>query len=484
MAGSDKLCPAEDLIRLIAKNSTADLDKQHIPWPPEALGAEAAAAGLDRGALLSFLEEKIFGDMDFSKKRADLFIPAYCRYAGEEQIERLIKQGKTWHSWGAYGAKGRKYEKCIQESLYLSDTKAAMRGCENLDYYADIRDTDAQTLRDTVLAGLDLDSDGRICYDLGGRQVEAVLTDEMKISLYDRTAGKPVKSLPKKDASPEAYEEAKNRLSALKKDIKKLYAERRGLLFEAFLSGKRRRPAGWKQVYLGNPVFKKMAGLVVWSQEDVTFTIKDGAPVDASGTPVVLGEKSIRLAHPMEIGAEETAAWQNYFLSRGLKQLFAQMWEPVYRPEDILPDRYASYPMLLLTFQGQERHGIDFSYDYNTSEVYLTFKGCQAEWKAKGELRHNLDPNAVVTIGSFGFTRYTRQVNHIVSILDKWTIRQRIKEDDASMAGMLAGVTLAQIEEYLKLSVESQAANCTAALLEYKKEHFGDVDPMEEFVLE
>ena len=484
MAGSDKLCPAEDLIRLIAKNSTADLDKQHIPWPPEALGAEAAAAGLDRGALLSFLEEKIFGDMDFSKKRADLFIPAYCRYAGEEQIERLIKQGKTWHSWGAYGAKGRKYEKCIQESLYLSDTKAAMRGCEDLDYYADIRDTDAQTLRDTVLAGLDLDSDGRICYDLGGRQVEAVLTDEMKISLYDRTAGKPVKSLPKKDASPEAYEEAKNRLSALKKDIKKLYAERRGLLFEAFLSGKRRRPAGWKQVYLGNPVFKKMAGLVVWSQEGVTFTIKDGAPVDASGTPVVLGEKSIRLAHPMEIGAEETAAWQNYFLSRGLKQLFAQMWEPVYRPEDILPDRYASYPMLLLTFQGQERHGIDFSYDYNTSEVYLTFKGCQAEWKAKGELRHNLDPNAVVTIGSFGFTRYTRQVNHIVSILDKWTIRQRIKEDDASMAGMLAGVTLAQIEEYLKLSVESQAANCTAALLEYKKEHFGDVDPMEEFVLE
>ena len=227
------------------------------------------------------------------------------------------------------------------------------------------------------------------------------------------------------------------------------------------MSGKRRRPAGWKQVYLGNPVFKKMAGLVVWSQEGVTFTIKDGAPVDASGTPVVLGEKSIRLAHPMEIGAEKTAAWQNYFLSRGLKQLFAQMWEPVYRPEDILPDRYASYPMLLLTFQGQERHGIDFSYDYNTSEVYLTFKGCQAEWKAKGELRH-----------------------HIVSLLDKWTIRQRIKEDDASMAGMLAGVTLAQVEEYLKLSVESQAANCTAALLEYKKEHFGDVDPMDAFVLE
>ena len=34
----------------------------------------------------------------------------------------------------------------------------------------------------------------------------------------------------------------------------------------------------------------------------------------------------------------------------------------MYRPEDILPDRYASYPMLLLTFQGQERHGIYFSY--------------------------------------------------------------------------------------------------------------------------
>ena len=68
--------------------------------------------------------------------------------------------------------------------------------------------------------------------------------------------------------------------------------------------------------------------------------------------------------------------------------------------------------------------------------------------------------------------------------LDKWTIRRRLKVADARLAGRVDGLARAQIEEYLKLSVESQAANCTASLLEYKKEHFGDVDPMEEFVLE
>ena len=43
------------------------------------------------------------------------------------------------------------------------------------------------------------------------------------------------------------------------------------------------------------------------------------------GSPVFSDRNIHRLAHPMEIGAEKTAAWQNYFLSRGLKQLFAQM---------------------------------------------------------------------------------------------------------------------------------------------------------------
>ena len=85
----------------------------------------------------------------------------------------------------------------------------------------------------------------------------------------------------------------------------------------------------------------------------------------------------------------------------------------------------------------------------------------------------------------FQFQRFTRQANHIVSLLDKWTIRQRIKEDDASsIAGMLAGATLAQIEEYLALSTEVQAVNCTAVLLAHKRERFGDMDPMDAFVLE
>ena len=63
--------------------------------------------------------------------------------------------------------------------------------------------------------------------------------------------------------------------------------------------------------------------------------------------------------------------------------------------------------------------------------------------------------------------------------------KKLIEEDDsAAVAGCLAGTTLAQISEYLDLSIKAQAADCTALLLEYKNKHFGGLDPMDSFSLE
>ena len=94
-----------------------------------------------------------------------------------------------------------------------------MRAC-NLKSYAAMRGTDAQTLRDTVLADLGLDQEGKKYYDLGNKAVEARMEEDLTLTLYDPEAGKVVKSMPKKGADPEKYEAAKKDFARLKKDIR------------------------------------------------------------------------------------------------------------------------------------------------------------------------------------------------------------------------------------------------------------------------
>ena len=97
---------------------------------------------------------------------------------------------------------------------------------------------------------------------------------------------------------------------------------------------------------------------------------------------------------------------------------------------------------------------------------------------------HNLDLNGLVKLGRFTFKKYTRQVNHIVALLDQWTIIGRIMKDDVSVVTMLDSATLAQVMQYLNLSIDNGKANVTAELLNYKNEHFPDFDPLAEFTLD
>ena len=89
-----------------------------------------------------------------------------------------------------------------------------------------------------------------------------------------------------------------------------------------------------------------------------------------------------------------------------------------------------------------------------------------------------------VKLGGFTFKKYTRQVNHIVALLNQWTIIGWIMRDDASIVAHLDGATLAQVMEYLNLAIDNGKANVTAELLNYKNEHFPDFDPLAEFTLD
>ena len=53
--------------------------------------------------------------------------------------------------------------------------------------------------------------------------------------------------------------------------------------------------ASWKKTNLNNPLLRQVAGLQVWEQKGVTFTILNRETVDQDGNIVTLADKHIRL---------------------------------------------------------------------------------------------------------------------------------------------------------------------------------------------
>ena len=178
--------------------------------------------------------------------------------------------------------------------------------------------------------------------------------------------------------------------------------------------------------------------------------------MDAQGNPITLGEQPIFQAHPMEMENEETAAWQNYFLTRlGGKQLYLQMWEPVYRAEEISPDRYKGIDIPLKRFMDRKADGIIYTYDNSYAGLGLGFADCEAEWEAEGIRHGGPDLDAKVTIKEFRFPRFTRRVNHLVGLLDRWSLSQLIERDDAAVSKLLGKLTLPkeETEQYLEQAI-------------------------------
>ena len=112
----------------------------------------------------------------------------------------------------------------------------------------------------------------------------------------------------------------------------------------------------------------------------------------------------------------------------------------------------------------------------------ITLKDCSAEPRfVKG---HQEWVKNEFEVRNFKFGKYTRQVNHIVALLDKATVGSRVKKDDVTAAQWFDRFTLAQITGFVADAQEAKANNVLALLLDYKAKTFPDFDPMNEFTLE
>lgn len=194
----------------------------------------------------------------------------------------------------------------------------------------------------------------------------------------------------------------------------------------------------------------------------------------------------VTVAHPMEMGAEDVAAWQGYFTANQIKQPFNQIWEPLVDFSTIKEDRYAGIEFPAYRFNGQAKHGIELYYkDYSDYyEFGLALMDCSVLVASESVVdRHTLNFQGKMQLGNFSCRKKSRAANHVIALLDKWAVYSRILQNDASIVNQLPQFTLAQIEEFLKLAMENNCTNCTAALLAFKNANFAGFDPMAEFTL-
>ena len=375
----------------------------------------------------------------------------------------------------------------FRKAAKYSTTRVAMFFAEkygDLDDYARLRGVDTDSVRDRIIADTGLNADRSKTYDLGNQTVTVRLLKDLSFTV-ELPDGNTAKSLPKKDADPEKYAAANEDFTGLKRSIKKIIKNRISSLFEDFLSGRTRNAESWKGSYLGNPLLRDIASLLVWRQGQNNFTITETGVIDSAGNPYSLTDEDICVAYPSEMDARNLAGWQNYFTANHLKQPFLQLWEPVRDLSEVKPYRYIGYQIPYYRFLHQEKHGITIVSNYYGDSFEYTFTGLTVELKRISGWEHiNTDDLFEITEIKPDESSFKRYANHIIVYLDHITIWERIQNDDTAIIDLLPQFTAAQINEFISIATEANAVNVTAMLMEYKNTHYPDLDPLAQFTLD
>ncbi|MCR5137752.1 MAG: leucine-rich repeat protein [Oscillospiraceae bacterium] len=454
--------------------------------------ADAAAEELSRDSLCEAIDA-LSNHLDGPSYPS--MLPVICRYGNALQIKELLKVQREWANWDKYGIKGRKAQEHLGRALALSDTHEAviwLNKRDQLGEFARIRGISEAEVYEEYLFDFGFDEHGRKEYDLGTTTVRVSLNSELKLSLYDTAKGKNVRGLPQKGVDRDLRQKAADDLSDLRSNLKKAVGLKTDQLFGDYLQARSVSAEQWARSYLKNPVLRAIAGLLVWSQGKSSFILTESGPVQSDGTPYTLGADPILPAHPLDLTEAETERWQHYFNEKGLKQPFEQVWEPAYNAAEIRTDRYAGIPVRFKYLKNRTKHGIDAGIYYTYEDItdYIRLKDCEIEYEIDDyEKDSDYSDNSALLetkaiLGAFTFEKFNRQVNHIVYLLDKLTVYERVGKDDLSVQIFLPKFTLPQIMDFIQIASENKATNVLPMLMEYKNDHFADFDPMDEFTLD
>ena len=197
--------------------------------------------------------------------------------------------------------------------------------------------------------------------------------------------------------------------------------------------------------------------------------------VCADGSIYLLDEKEkIKVAHVMEMQQNEIEKWQHYFLQNHIIQPFEQIWELPISFNSVLPGRYEGITLKQNILMGKYSHGIIYH-----KRVDWSGEGPELEFRnnsLKMDIIEDTEREGYISLGKLDVVRKDRIANHVIHLLDKWTVFGRIAKDDISVMSYMDQYNVSQITEFIEIAIKNKANNLIAALLEYKNNRYPEYD--------
>ena len=442
-------------------------------------------------------------DAAMAEKNYRHFLLAWARYAGERDVAKWIGQIKRLERGNSHE---REKAKNIHGALMLSDTRAAklyFDQSDALDRYAERRGTTAMEMRDQdMMPRFGMDEHGIKRYDICGRIIEARLGDDLTFSLFDVSNQRALRCMPKKSYNPKKAAAAGEDYARLKEDVRAFIGQRARMLRKMHITGERTSAGNWHNVYLNNPVVRRLSEHIVWQDEKgKTFIVNADRLTDSYGeTYSPFG--SIAVAHVITTDKEDIERWQQILGRSGKTELFEQMWEPIIEFDaKTLPTRYtglrlgmkqrnalkAKLSCMGIRVWSDDMRPVFGSYrkpafdDHNTMHFGNRISATYRILKDSKEIEIER-----MSIAAADDHETKASINAVVLELDKLAVGVAIGQNriDGLSEMILDRFNAPQILEFIDEATKCNAIDCASLLLDYKNRRYPEYDVMQMFVLD
>lgn len=324
-----------------------------------------------------------------AKKKWALYAAAI--HGGEEIVPLIYREIKEWpaKSRGAIAAEAVKalslngssaalllVDQISRKFRYRQVKRAAMAA---MDSAAQELGIGREELEDRIVPTLGFDRQGERIFDYGHRTFTVRLAPALQTEIYDE-AGKRLKNMPTPGIhdDPEKAQAANRAYKRLKKQLKTVIESQKQRFIQVLSDGRLWKAGDWKALFVNNPVMHSFAAGLIWGvyeehtvQKDrvslgreekgpacitapafkVAFRyMEDGSFNTAEEELFTFPETGVvGLVHPLELSAQELAAWKEQLADYEVIQPVCQLERSVYRLEAEEENAFA-----LTRFQGKQ----------------------------------------------------------------------------------------------------------------------------------
>lgn len=195
-----------------------------------------------------------------------------------------------------------------------------------------------EELEDRIVPDLGFDERSERIFDYGKRKFRVFLTPALTLEVCDEN-GKKLKNLPApaKQDDPQTAGASYEAWKLLKKQLKTVVADQTFRLEQAMGLGRLWPEAGWRELFVKNPVMRHFATGLIWGVYEngalkETFRyMEDGSFNTAEEEVYTLpGEAAVGLVHPAALSADLLSAWKEQLSDYEIVQPVLQLDRPVY----------------------------------------------------------------------------------------------------------------------------------------------------------